>query len=129
MTCDDYIRIFDSFIDNEIGCGILLTGHFPREIKYNILEHLSLRLQVELQKNVCIISNEIFSSGLTIFTDNDDPYKFIPENDCVFLCLLKKPYFSHNVWYETVIKQLQYYKKSFFGFTTGEQKIVFYEED
>ena len=129
MKKSDYVRIFDSFIDNDISCGVLLIGSIPISDKLEILENVSQRLQIEFGKEVCLITNEIpkEKSELKVFNQSDSPFDFVPDNDCIFLCLLKKPYFDNNGWYSDMLSELTYYNRTFLGFTTGEQKIVFYE--
>ena len=95
MKKSDYVRIFDSFIDNDISCGVLLIGNIPISDKLEILENVSQRLQIEFGKEVCLITNEIQKdkSELKVFNQSDSPFDFVPDNNCIFLCLLKKPYF------------------------------------
>ena len=129
MKKSDYIKIFDSFLDNDISCGILLIGSIEYKDKLEVLEYLSLRLQVEFGKNVCLITNERIESELLTLSTKDDPHVEIPRLDCIFLCLLRNPYFKDSSWYTDIINQLVYYRKPFFGFTTVEQKTIFYEEE
>lgn len=130
MNASNYIRIFDSFLDNRIlNCGILLIGPNSTNEKLYILNEIAFRLQIEFGKRVCLVSNEELNSDIETFTSKDDPFSFISKNDCVFLCNLQKSYFNDGMWYNDLVNQLKYYKRTFFGFTTGSQQLIFYEED
>lgn len=134
MLADNYETLFNGLIDNKIfNCGILLSASkISDKDKYNILNDLAYKLQIEHQKKVYLIPDNIhFESELPIICqpyDCSNISKNFDRTNTIFLINTKLPYFEDpNNWNVKFINTLLYYFYPFFGFSSTRQIVKFYE--
>lgn len=134
MTNRDYLKIFNSFLDNDLfnQAIILSTNKISEITKLQILDEIAYRLQVEFGKRVIFITNKECSGDIETFTKKDKtselPLLYTDKKNTVFVLYLDMPYFEDRLdWEQKVIECLIYYKYPVFGFKSDNQRVKFYD--
>ena len=133
----DYLSYFNSLLDNgwlNQVC-LLCPPCLDLGTKFEILDEIAFRLQIEFQKEVKLMFSNPFH---TVRSELDAIYKEYPLTDrisefdvekTVVLANIQFPYFSHeDSWEKKAIQLLEYYRLPVLGFTTHEQYIKIYEK-
>ena len=131
MTKDEYIKYFDTLLDNNRTntCSLLTGGNLSTDDRWDILNYIALRAEVELGKRVVFVSSiPTYPTEVEMIDRYTDINHNIHEyNNCIFIANLCVYYssFEHQ-WEDSIIKLLNYYKYPVFGFCS-KQFLAIYE--
>lgn len=127
-----YKEVFDTVLDSDIlrNSTVLMIGKDLTESdRLEILEHISLRLQVEFGKTVRFISSYGDKSDIIIQKGYDSSYlptEFNPQETAFIANVYVGNFNRLNSWEVDMLSQLAYYKFPVYGFSSY-QSIKVYE--
>jgi hypothetical protein len=134
MNKDDYLKGFNSFLDNKLfNQFVVLSGKYlSQQTKLDILDELAYRLQIEFGKKVYLLTNEDIDCEVSVINQQTTPQEIpliVNRDESVILVLIRTDYFNRNdSWEIESLRVLKYYKYPIFGFCSMFQDVMYYEK-
>ena len=133
----NYLDYFNHLMDgkwlNQICLFCPVTVSLPE--RFDILDELAFRLQIEYQKDVKFLVSNPFHTSTSQLDCIHKEYPLTEKistfdvDKTVILANIQFPYFNYeDSWEKAGLKLFEYYRIPVLGFTTHEQCIKIYEK-